>query len=140
MFRCDRPGLRTWLAWGVLALLSVLLAVPGSAAAGRDVPAGGGFGPGPTPEVALVQEPTVTGARDPAASTLTLTGDCTEITVTVQPFEANYTSTFWHFGTGGTGSLDITNRECRHRRRHSATFRRGNSCSGSSWRTPGTRS
>ena len=69
-----------------------------------------GCGPGRAREVALVQEPIVTGASDPATgSTLTLTGACTEITVEVLPSEALFTSTFMRFD-GGTGtSLNITN-------------------------------
>ena len=69
-----------------------------------------GCGPGRAREVALVQEPIVTGASDPATgSTLTLTGACTEITVEVLPSDALFTNTFMHFD-GGTGtSLNITN-------------------------------
>ena len=57
-----------------------------------------GCGPGRAREVALVQEPIVTGASDPATgSTLTLTGACTDVTVTVLAFEAAYTSMFLRF-------------------------------------------
>ena len=151
--RYKSPTFRIQFLAGVLVLLSVLLALPGTAHAGRDVRAGDGvppeptelgvgvepgalevgvswddvpgatsyslnwrrpggdFGPGRAREVALVQEPTETGARDPATSTLTLTGACTEITITVLSFEAAYTSTFMRF-VGGTGtSLGITNND-----------------------------
>ena len=192
MIRFDRPAFRSWFLAGVLALLSIVLALPGSAAAGRDgraddgVPAeptglgvgvqpgalevgvswddvpgatsyslswrrpGGGFqpgdaviatdteatlavpdhglwrvrlqacndagcGPGRAREVALVQEPIVTGASDPATgSTLTLTGACTDVTVTVLAFEAAYTSMFLHFDMSDMSmatDLMITNRQ-----------------------------
>ena len=70
-----------------------------------------GCGPGRAREVALVQEPIVTGASDPATgSILTLTGACTDITVEVLPSDALFTNTFMRFD-GGTGtSLNITNR------------------------------
>ena len=196
MIRFDRPAFRSsFLAGvlvGVLALLSIVLALPGSAAAGRDgraddgapaeptglgvgvqpgalevgvswddVPGatsyslswrrpGGGFqpgdaviatdteatlavpdhglwrlrlqacndagcGPGRAREVALVQEPIVTGASDPATgSTLTLTGACTDVTVTVLASEAAYTSMFLHFDMSDMSmatDLMITNRQ-----------------------------
>ena len=193
MIRFDRPAFRSsFLAGvlvGVLALLSIVLALPGFAAAGRDgraddgVPAeptglgvgvqpgalevgvswddvpgatsyslgwrrpGGGFqpsdavistdteatlavpdhglwrlwlqacndagcGPGRAREVARVQEPIVTGASDPATgSTLTLTGACTDVTVTVLASEAVYTSMFLHFDMSMATDLMITNRQ-----------------------------
>ena len=192
MIRFDRPAFRSWFLAGVLALLSIVFALPGSAAAGRDgraddgVPAeptglgigvqpgalevgvswddvpgatsyslswrrpGGGFqpgdaviatdteatlavpdhglwrvrlqacndagcGPGRAREVALVQEPIVTGASDPATgSTLTLTGACTDVTVTVLASEAGYTSMFLHFDMSDMSmatDLMITNRQ-----------------------------
>ena len=192
MIRFDTPAFRSWFLVGVLALLSIVLALPGSAAAGRDgraddgVPAeptglgigvqpgalevgvswddvpgatsyslswrrpGGAFqpgdaviatdteatlavpdhglwrvrlqacndagcGPGRAREVALVQEPIVTGASDPATgSTLTLTGACTDVTVTVLAFEAAYTSMFLRFDMSDMSmaiNLMITNRQ-----------------------------
>ena len=74
-----------------------------------------GCGPGRAREVALVQEPIVTGASDPATgSTLTLTGACTDVTVTVLASEAAYTSTFLHFDMSDMSmatDLMITNRQ-----------------------------
>ena len=195
MIRFDRPAFRSSFLVGVLALLSIVLALPGSAASGRDgraddgVPAeptglrvgvqpgalevgvswddvpgatsyslswrrpGGGFqprdaviatdteatlavpdhglwrlrlqacndagcGPGRAREVALVQEPIVTGASDPATgSTLTLTGACADVTVTVLASEAEYTSMFLHFDMSDMSDMSmatdlmITNRQ-----------------------------
>ena len=45
---CDRPALRIWLASGVLVLLSVFLALPGSAATGSDARAFDGVPAKPT--------------------------------------------------------------------------------------------
>ena len=74
-----------------------------------------GCGPGRAREVALVQEPIVTGASDPATgSTLTLTGACTDVTVTVLASEAAYTSMFLHFDMSDMSmatDLTITNRQ-----------------------------
>ncbi len=74
-----------------------------------------GCGPGRAREVALVQEPIVTGASDPATgSTLTLTGACTDVTVTVLASEAAYTSMFLHFDMSDMSmatDLMITNRQ-----------------------------
>ena len=73
-----------------------------------------GCGPGRAREVALVQEPIVTGASDPATgSTLTLTGACADVTVTVLASEAAYTSMFLHFDMSDMSmatDLMITNR------------------------------
>ena len=74
-----------------------------------------GCGPGRAREVALVQEPIVTGASDPATgSTLTLTDACTDVTVTVLASEAAYTSMFLHFDMSDMSmatDLMITNRQ-----------------------------
>ena len=74
-----------------------------------------GCGPGRAREVALVQEPIVTGASDPATgSTLTLTGVCADVTVTVLASEAAYTSMFLHFDMSDMSmatDLMITNRQ-----------------------------
>ena len=126
MICCRSSAFHVRLLAGALVLLAVFLALPGSVSATPDTPPDG-LRPSSEPRYAALDSastpspapPSVRAGADvwsdtsgPAAgSTITLTGTCPTITLTVQDFEAAYTSTFLHFENGTATDLGFTNRD-----------------------------
>ena len=128
MIRCRTPAFHVRLLVGAVVLLAVFLALPGSASATRDTPpdgprassdardpaAGSVSTPSPAPpNVRVGADAWSETSGPPKRRTITLTGACTTITLTVLDFEAAYTSSFMfkRSESGTATSLNITNRE-----------------------------